>query len=261
MRNIEISEFEPYLAQFDYILNEYLDYEFDTTGKENQSFKEFLEWLQREEKKILSKEFYDSQNNQKRYSLMRHLFTLRLVINNIHSNKMNMILRNFLTEKTISWVWVKSKIGYDICINFYPYGYKVSWENKNEKALFLKTLIKDFKLLMQSVCIPLVPLMETEELVAKYISHGELYYKIDKVELEQISDAQPVIEFILLVNEIIDSISDKIWEKHLTPLQLEHRSEKLGRLFQLYLSEYKNISDRNSDFLKELIAYRVRNIR
>lgn len=245
------NELVPYLEQLDHIVNDYLDYEFDTPGKENQSFKEFMDWLKNEEQKILPPEFFKAGANRLRYSLLRPVITLKLVIKS-RSNVMNLFFRNFKTEKTKAKTLIHFRRWDPIEVSFYPSNEKLSWESKIAKTYIIQRLLQNFSSVIASP-VYYYDSIGTLRTVNKYIHGWEVRDKIVKVKLERIFDAQPVIEFIIRVNELIDSINSDKWINNLTILERENRSMRLTKIFRKYLTDYEQISTRNYDFIDELL--------
>lgn len=246
------NELEPYLEQLDHIVNDYLDYEFDTLGKENQSFKEFMDWLKNEEQKILPPEFYKAGANQLRYSLIRHFITLKLVINS-RSNVMDLIFRNFETEKTKAFYIFRPRRWTPIVVSFYPPKEKLSWDEKVAKASFIRLLLQNFNSVMHTH-VSYFNSIGTSKIVKRYLHFWEMINKIEKVKLESISDAHPVIEFIIRVNELTDLLPEDKSIFDLPIIERVNKRESLIKLFNKYLTDYEQISTRNYDFIEELLA-------
>jgi len=97
-----IEDFTPYAKKIDAIVNRFLSYKFDKPGKENKSFKEFLDWFIEAEKKTLNPENFNSKEHQLRYKILRHLFAVRLALYYPYNNPVTMYYRNFKTKKVKS---------------------------------------------------------------------------------------------------------------------------------------------------------------
>lgn len=235
-----IEDFTPYAKKIDVIVNRFLSYKFDKPGKENQSFKEFLDWFIEAEKKVLNPENFNSKEHQLRYQLLRYLFAVKLALNYSCFNPMTMVYRNFKSKKVKTIFGKLIDIGKDTN--------DIKKEELEDSILFVTSLY--WEMMYGRIISGYGKL--TPEGIKSSIEEEEFLNQQFKVKLSHISDIQPVLEFILGIDEVFYSMSPEAYKKCyglgnyrsyrsiFLPMYVKYRLKKFG------------CNDRNFQFMREL---------
>lgn len=235
-----IEDFKPYAKRIDVIVNRFLSYKFDKPGKENQGFKEFFKWFVEAEKKGLHSDNFNSKENQLRYKILRHLVAIKVVLVYPIINPVRMYYRNFKSKR------VQSIFGKLIKIGNEP-----NQITKDElEKLILETTAKYWRAMHGRLISGYGKI--TPEGIQPIIDEKEFLDQQFKLRLTHVSDIQPVLEFILGLDEVFFSISpddyirchkdgnDRSIRRYFIPLYVQYREKKFG------------CTDRNFQFMREL---------
>lgn len=238
-------DFIPYFKKVDVIVKRYLSYKFDKPGKENQSFKEFLNWFIEAERKVLHPENFASVSTQLRYTLLRYIFTVKKVISHRYDNPFYNLFPKFKSKK------VKNILGFSI-------------ETEEDVKKITNETLRDLGDLIEEVTFIYSSLLN-RHLISTFmrmnLSDDESKILIDpkefseqefKVKYMHNSDVKPVLELILGIDQIFISIPEQTFVKCCGAIPSRCYRNMFLALYTKYRKRKFSFNDKIFHFMHEL---------